>query len=216
MTLFAPHQPLADRLLRAFDANGSDGAHDLTHIVRVWRNAARIARTEPACDTELLLAATLLHDCVPVEKNSPSRAAASRLSAARARAIVVPLLWAAPRVEALAHAIETHSFSAGLTPRTLEARILRDADRLDALGAIGIARCFHVGGRLGAALYHPEDPGAEARPLDDRAYALDHFPTKLFRLVDGFLTDEGRRMAAARAAFMTRFVATLRAEIEGD
>jgi uncharacterized protein len=213
---FAPYQDFSGFLLGAFDANGTDGSHDLSHIVRVWRNAARIAQTERGCDSELLLAATILHDCVPVEKNSPQRPHASRLSAARAREIVAPLGWAQDRVDGLAHAIETHSFSAGLVPRTREAKILRDADRLDAIGAIGIARCFHVGGRMGGALYHSGDPAAEARPLNDRAYALDHFPAKLLTLADGFLTGEGQRLAAARMALMTGFVAAFRAEIEGE
>jgi uncharacterized protein len=212
---FAPHQELANRLLAAFDADRGGGSHDLSHIVRVWRNASRIARAEPGSDMELLLAATLLHDCVPVEKNSPDRPFASRLSARRAREIVAPLEWSAVRVDAMAHAIETHSFSAGLPPMTLEAKILRDADRLDAIGAIGIARCFHVGGRIGGALYHPDDPGAAARPLNDQAYALDHFAAKLFKLADGFLTAEGQRLAAARAAVMRDFVAAFHTELDG-
>jgi uncharacterized protein len=158
----------------------------------------------------------LLHDCVAVEKNSARRPFASRLSAARARDIVAPLHWEPTRVDALAHAIETHSFSANLTPETLEAKILQDADRLDAIGAIGVARCFHAGGRMGGALYHPGDPAAETRPLDDRAYALDHFPAKLFKVAQGFLTAEGQRMAAARAECMAGFVAVFLAEVEGD
>ncbi len=213
---FAPYQQLARLLLEAFDANGTDGSHDLSHIVRVWRNAVRIARTEPGCDMELLMTATILHDCVAVEKNSPLRAQASRLSAVRAREIVAPLGWVESRLDGLAHAIETHSFSAGLPPDTLEARVLRDADRLDAIGAIGVARCFYVGGRMGGALYHPGDVMAEARPLDDRAFALDHFSVKLFKVAEGFLTDEGRRMAAARTALMTGFVAAFRAEVGPD
>jgi uncharacterized protein len=212
---FVPYQQLADRLSRAFDANEAGGAHDLSHIVRVWRNAARIARTEPGCDTEVLLAAAILHDCVAVEKSAPQRPFASLLSAARAREIVAPLDWPNVRVDALAHVIEAHSFSADLAPQTREAKIFQDADRLDAIGAIGVARCFHVGGRMDGALYHPGDPAARSRPLDDRAYALDHFPAKLFRLADGFWTAEGQRLAAARVAVMTEFVATLLAEIEG-
>jgi uncharacterized protein len=213
---FAPHQDLANVLLGAFDANLAGGSHDLAHIARVWRNAAHIARTEAGIDTELLLAAAILHDCVPVEKSSPQRPFASRLSAARAREIVAPLQWTAYRVDGLAHVIETHSFSAALAPATLEAKIFQDADRLDAIGAIGVARCFHVGGRMHGALYHLGDPGAEARALDDRAYALDHFPAKLFKLSGGFFTEEGKRMAAAREALMREFVASLRAEIEGE
>lgn len=213
---FAPYQELADRLLGTFDAAATGGAHDVTHMARVWRNATRIARTEAGCDTEVLLAAAILHDCVPVEKSSPDRPRASLLSAARAREIVAPLGWPPPRVEALAHVIETHSFSANLTPASREARIFQDADRLDAIGAIGVARCFHVGGRMHGALYHAGDPSARSRPLDDRAYALDHFPAKLFRLTEGFWTDEGKRLAVARSAVMTDFVATLLVEIEGE
>jgi uncharacterized protein len=213
---FAPYQALADFLLRAFDANEAGGAHDLSHIVRVWRNAVRIAGTEPECDREILLAAAILHDCVAVEKNSPQRPFASRLSAARAREIVAPLRWEPARVDALAHVIETHSFAAGLVSATPEARIFRDADRLDAIGAIGVARCFHVGGRMDTALYHLGDPGAEARPLDDGAFALDHFAVKLFKEAKAFLTPEGKRLAATRAQRMTDFVTMFRAEIEGE
>lgn len=213
---FAPYQALADYLLTAFDANAAGGAHDLSHMVRVWRNAAHIARTEPDCDTELLAAAAILHDCVAVEKNSPQRALASRLSAVRAREIVAPLQWPAHRIDALAHVIETHSFSADLMPETPEAKIFQDADRLDAIGAIGIARCFHVGGRMDGALYHLGDPGADARPLDDQAFALDHFAAKLFKISEGFLTEAGRRMAAARTQRMADFVAAFRGEIEGE
>jgi uncharacterized protein len=215
IALFAPYQTLADFLLSEFDANEAGGAHDLSHILRVWRNAAHIARTEAACDTEVLLAAAILHDCVPVKKSSPQRPFASRLSAARAREIVAPLQWTPARVDGLAHVIETHSFSAGLVPETLEAKIFRDADRLDAIGAIGVARCFHVGGRMDGALYHLGDPGAETRALDDRAYALDHFSTKLFKEAKAFVTREGRRLAAVRTQRMTDFVAAFRTEIEG-
>jgi uncharacterized protein len=213
--LFAPYQDLAGFLLNAFDANEAGGSHDLSHIVRVWRNAAHIAQTEPACDAELLLAAAILHDCVAVEKNSAQRPFASRLSAARAREIVAPLGWPSARVDVLAHVIETHSFSAALVPESLEAKIFQDADRLDTIGAIGIARCFHVGGRMGGALYHLGDPGAAARELDDRMYALDHFPAKLFKVSEGFFTAEGQRMAAARTELMTGFVAAFLAEVEG-
>lgn len=212
---FAPHQDLARRLLDALGPGGSDGSHDLSHLLRVWRNAAAIAASEPGCDVELLAAAVLLHDCVAVEKDSPLRAQASRLAAARAREIVAALGWAVGRQDALAHAIEAHSFSAGIAPRSLEACILQDADRLDAIGAIGIARCFYVGGRLHSALYDPADPDAADRPLDDRRFAFDHFAAKLFKLGDGFRTDAGRQAAASRLATMTEFVAAFRAELGG-
>ena len=194
---------------------GTDGSHDLTHIQRVWRNALSIAATEPAADTELLLAAVILHDCVAVEKDSPLRSQASRLSAERARDLVQPLGWSAERVDALAHAIATHSFSAGLTPETLEARIMQDADRLDAIGAIGVARCFYIGGRLQSGLYSSDDPAAENRPLDDKRFVLDHFKAKLFQVVDGFLTPAGQAMAAERSQTMHTFVSIFLSEIGG-
>lgn len=210
---FAPHAALARRLLTELGPGGSDGSHDLSHLLRVWRNAAAIAATEPDCDLELLVAAVLLHDCVAVEKNSPLRAQASRLAAAHARTLLAGFGWAPDRLDALAHAIEAHSFSAGIAPRSLEARTLQDADRLDAIGAIGIARCFYVGGRLHSSLYDPADPDATTRPLDDRRFALDHFAAKLFRLGDGFHTAAGRRESAARIATMAAFVAAFRSEL---
>ena len=211
--VFAPHAALARHLLAALGPGGTDGSHDLSHLLRVWRNAAAIAATEPACDLELLTASVLLHDCVAVEKNSPLRAQASRLAAAHARTLLAGWGWAPDRLDALAHAIEAHSFSAGIAPRSLEARILQDADRLDAIGAIGVARCFYVGGRLHSARYDAADPDATARSLDDRRFALDHFAAKLFRLGDGFHTAAGRRESAARMATMAAFVAAFRAEL---
>jgi len=212
-TSFAPHTELAERLLADLGPAGTDGSHDLSHILRVWRNAAAIARTEPAADTELLVAAVILHDCVAVEKDSPQRAMASRLAAGRARTIVAALGWEPARVAALAHAIEAHSFSAAIEPETIEARIVQDADRLDAIGAIGIARCFYVGGRMGSALYDQTDPDAQQRPLDDRHFALDHFGAKLFKVAAGFRTQAGQAMAAERTQLMQAFVDRFLAEV---
>jgi uncharacterized protein len=211
-TSFRPYEVLATALLKTLTPGGTDGSHDHSHLLRVWHNASAIARDEPGCDTELLAAAVILHDCVSVEKNSPERAMASRLSAGRAREIVAPLGWSAARVENLTHTIEAHSFSAGIEPRSLEAKILRDADRLDAIGAIGIARCFYTAGRMGSALYDPEDVDAERRPLDDARFALDHFSVKLFTLVGDFQTASGQAMAAERAELMRRFVDAFRRE----
>lgn len=191
---------------------GDDGAHDLAHIRRVWANARRIAAGEGG-DTGLLAAAVLLHDCVHVEKSSPLRSQASRLAAERAAQLLAARGWAEDRIAAVAHAIATHSFSAGLPPESLEAKILQDADRLDAIGCIGIARCFYTAGRMGSALYHRDDPSAENRPLDDRAFALDHFRAKLLKLSDGFQTETGARLAIERTRVLADFVTAFEAEI---
>ena len=213
---FRPHEQLASALLATLGPHGSDGAHDGAHILRVWRNVCAIAdglNQTDAPDMELLAAAVILHDCVAVEKNHPDRARASRMAAGRARHVMAPLQWAAPRLDALAHAIEAHSFSGGVPPESLEAKILQDADRLDAIGAIGVARCFYVAGRTGAQLYDAADPGAHRRELDDTRFAVDHFHTKLLKLAAGFQTAPGRRMAEERTAWMASFLETLRAEM---
>ena len=213
---FGRHAELAAQLIAASDHDAaSDGSHDLSHILRVWHNATAIARSEPDCEMELLVAAVLLHDCVAVEKNSALRPQASRLAGARAREIVRNLGWDPTRTQALVHAIEAHSFSAGIEPQTVEARILQDADRLDAIGAIGIARCFYVAGRMGSALYDPADFDAATRDVDDRHYAIDHFKAKLFPVSDEFCTAAGRTMAAERVEVMHHFVSAFRAEVDG-
>ena len=193
---FAPFEALAETLLpHAFAAD--DGSHDAAHLIRVWKNARRI-QAEEGGDPRVLAAAVLLHDCVSVEKNAPERAQASRLAAEKATGLLTGLGWTEGDVETVAHAILTHSFSAGLVPETLEAKILQDADRLDAIGLVGAARCFYIAGRMASGLYDPLDPLAENRPLDDKAFAIDHFEVKLFKLADGFQTATGREIARER------------------
>jgi len=126
---------LARSLLpHAFDV--SDSAHDEAHLLRVWRNDEKIVAEEGG-DTEILVAAALLHDCVRIDKGSPDRAGASSLAAAAAREVLFWLGWPTGRIVQACHAIEAHSLTAGIPPRSLEADILQDADRLDAIGFIG-------------------------------------------------------------------------------
>lgn len=208
---FSPFESLATRLLP--DATGGDdGSHDIAHLQRVWKNAAKIHAVEGG-DLEMLCAAVLLHDCVPVEKNDPRRAQASRLAAQKATGLLANMGWPSDRVAQTAHAIEAHSFSAGIAPVTLEAKILQDADRLDAIGLIGAARCFYIAGRMGSGLYNSDEPVARSRPLDDRAYALDHFHAKLFKLADGFQTVTGAAMARQRHEKLEQFLADFLDEI---
>ncbi len=206
-----PHPDLARALLpHAFDAR--DGAHDEAHLLRVWRNAARIVQGEGG-DSEILVAANLLHDCILVDKATPERSQASRLAAAKAREVLTDLGWQSGRIGQVCHAIEAHSFSAGIEPLTLEAKILQDADRLDAIGFIGIARCFYIAGMSRAAICDPTDPAAQQRPLDDRTWALDHFQTKLLKLGGSVRTETGQRLATERLATLKDFFAGLIAEV---
>jgi len=201
-SFFAPFSDLAATLLPVSPA--ADGAHDTAHLARVWRNARAIQREEGG-DLEILAAAVLLHDCVSVPKDSPLRSQASRLAAAEATSQLQHLGWSAERVAWVASAIESHSYSAGIEPTTLEACILQDADRLDAIGFTGIARCFYTSGHMGSSLYEASDPSAKHRTLNDSAFALDHFPAKLLCLVDGFRTSAGRLLATKRHEVVRNF-----------
>ena len=109
------------------------------------------------------------------------------------------------KLEAVAHAIAAHSFSAAITPQTIEAKIVQDAVRLDALGPVGIARMFSVGGQLGRALAHPSDPLALQRPLDDATYTLDHIAVKLATLPASMQTAAGRLLGTERMAWIEGF-----------
>jgi uncharacterized protein len=212
--LFAPHHQLAASLLSLSATEGDDGAHDLSHLLRVWSNVKTIARHEGG-DLAVLTAATLLHDCVNIEKDDPRRAQASQLSASHAATLLAQLEVMPNFADAVCHAIEAHSFSANIPPATLEARILQDADRLDAIGVVGIARCFFVSGRMGRPLYDPDDVRALNRDLDDSAYALDHFQTKLLGLSAGFQTAHGGKLAEQRHQRLVTFYEQFIEEVGG-
>jgi uncharacterized protein len=194
-------------------AGATDGAHDLGHLDRVWKSCRLIAMDEPGADGDVLAAAAYFHDAVNLPKDSPDRAAASRLSADLAVRELAAMGFAAGKLPAVHHAIAAHSFSARIAPETAEARILQDADRLEALGAIGLARMFLVTGQMGGGLFDPADPMALNRPLDDRRFALDHLEVKLFGLVETMQTATGRAMAAERAEWIHSFRTRLLSEI---
>lgn len=191
----------------------ADGAHDLGHLDRVWASCRMIAMDEPGADGDVLAAAAYFHDAVNLPKDSPERARASILSADLAVRELAAMGFDAGRLASVHHAIAAHSFSAGIAPETAEARILQDADRLEALGAIGLARMFLIAGQMGGALFDAADPMAMDRPLDDRRFALDHLEVKLFHLPGRMQTATGRAIAAERAEWMESFRSRLLREI---
>jgi len=203
------------RFERFVTRSASDAAHDLTHVLRVVANARRLAAPEGA-RLEVVLPAAWLHDCVTVPKDSPQRGEASALAARTAGEFLRESAYPAGLIPAVEHAIEAHSFSARIPPKTPEARVVQDADRLDALGAVGIARCLMLGGAMGRALYDPSEPFPKVRRPDDSANVLDHFYLKLFRLADTMTTEAGREEARNRTAFMREYVRQLGAELPED
>jgi uncharacterized protein len=212
LQMFHPFDHLAVKLLDV-SRDDEDGSHDLSHIVRVWRNAKLIHSLEGG-DLEALAAAVLLHDCVQVAKDSPLRSKASLLAANEARVRLQALAWEPSRSDTVARAIESHSFSAGVAPTSIEGSILQDADRLDAIGLCGIARCFYTAGRLGSRLYDLADPEAKTRPLDDARNALDHFPKKLLTLDGSFKTRKGQELAKERHRRLQQFYRAMLLEVQ--
>ncbi len=194
-------------------AADADAAHDLAHSDRVWSLARNIAIGEGVELTPVLLCAAYLHDLVSLPKDHPKRDKAATMSATAAGPVMQALGLTPTEIARTRHAIEAHSHSAAAPASSIEAKILRDADRLEALGATGIARCFAVSGSLDRMLFHPDDPFARGRDLDDRRYALDHFAVKLLKLPDTFLTATGRKLAEERALRMRRYLADLAAEL---
>jgi uncharacterized protein len=206
--------PLLARLRAhlAAEAFPRDAAHDLGHILRVARLALDMAAEEGA-DPEVCVAAALLHDLVYRPKNHPE----SPLTARMAADLVPQWCRETPgleaRAEPVAEAVASHSWSGGQAPGSPEAAVVQDADRLEALGAIGIARVFATGASFGAGLWHPEDPWAGSRDLDDKAWSLDHFERKLLKLAAAMTTEAGRRRAGARQATLLAYLDALRAEL---
>lgn len=205
-----------EQWLKAHHAT-DDTAHDISHFRRVWHTSQRLMEGQKV-DALVILTACYFHDIVSLPKNHPQRGRSSQLASAKTIAILREDFtdFPAHHYAAIQHAIEAHSFSAGITPLTLEAKIVQDADRLEALGAIGLARVFAVSGALGVPLFDPEDPFADGRELNDRAYALDHFQTKLLRLPETMQTDAGRQLARQSADVLIQFMARLSAELRGD
>jgi uncharacterized protein len=208
--LLAEWQP---RLLAiATETSDGDGAHDINHLHRVWQNARVLLDACPTADALVVQAACYLHDIVNLPKDAPERHLASRRAAELAQRKLAQTGFPPARLAGVVHAIEAHSFSAAITPVTLEAKIVQDADRLDALGAVGLARLFYTAGRMGSALAHPADPLAAHRAPDDRAYALDHIACKLATLPASMQTAVAQTLAQARLDWLLAFRDTFVAE----
>src|SRR3954463_7968632 len=190
----------------------TDTAHDEGHVRRVVANARKIAAAEGA-DLAIVLPAAWLHDCVAIAKNSAERSSASRLAAERAGGFLRAAGYPAEHIAPIEHAIEAHSFSAHIAPQTVEAKVVQDADRLEALGAVGIARTLITGGANGTPFYDLAEPFPLTRVADDRTSIIDHFFTKLLTLANTMQTNAGRAAAQQRAQFLKQFLTQLGIEI---
>ena len=189
-----------------------DPAHDLLHFKRVVKMAKQLCEAENG-KFEIVIPAAWLHDLVIVPKNDPRRSIASRLSGAAAREYLAKIDYPPQYLDQIAHAVEAHSFSANIKAETIEAKIVQDADRLDGIGAIGVARCFATAGILKRSFYSSNDPFCETREPDDQTFTVDHFYRKLFKTAETLQTESGRREGLKRVEAMKRYLKDLASEI---
>lgn len=190
----------------------NDPAHDFEHVLRVFVNAKRICKKEKA-NKKLVLTATLLHDIISFPKSDKRSKHSSSRSAIKAKKILKKLDYSSDEIKVITDAIESHSFSKNMTPKTLEGKILQDADRLDALGAIGIARAFAVGGAENRSFYNTSDPFCLSRKPNDQKWTLDHFFKKLFLLESSMNTESGKIEAERRTKIIKKFLIDLQREL---
>lgn len=201
--------------VRQHFAESDDPAHGWEHIERVYRLALYLAQQESA-DTFIAGMAALLHDLGRMTRARDDTRHHADLSAEQAAELLARYRVPTQAREAILHAIIAHSYSRGIEPLTLEARVVRDADRLDSLGAIGILRwaiTATIRRTPRTRTYDQFDPFAEHHTPDDRLYMLDHFYSKLLKLVDGMSTTTGRSLAEERTAFMRVYLEQFRKEL---
>jgi uncharacterized protein len=210
------HRGLVGRVAEAARERtaSDDPAHDWLHVERVADSVRIIAATEGA-DLVVSATAALLHELVSLPKGHPEAHRSGEQCALVAGHLLGRLEASEELVARVATCIEEHPFSRGATPTTLESAVLQDADRLDAVGAIGIARCLATSGLLGRPFYSETDPFCRAREPDDHRWAIDHFYRKLLRIPDRLHTAAARQLAEPRIAAMQSWLATLEVELGG-
>ena len=190
----------------------NDTAHDFDHIMRVYKNAQQIIKKEKVNET-LVLSAVLLHDIASFPKSDKRSKNSSIESAKKAKTILKKYDFTSDEITIVCDAISEHSFSQKKIPKTIEGKILQDADRLDALGAIGIARVFATGGSLRRPFYNLDDPFCKKRIPDDKIWTLDHFFEKLLKLEFLMNTNSGKIEAKKRTKILKDFLKQLKHEI---
>jgi uncharacterized protein len=185
---------------------GRPPAHDYSHVLRVEKQARAIALAEGA-RVDVVVAAAVLHELVNLPKHHPDSHRSGDLCAEAA----LRILDGDPLASEIAVCIRDHAFSKGSAPTTREAAILQDADRLDAIGAIGIARCFATATEMMRPFYAPDDPFCRTRTPDDKQWGIDHFYRKLLRIE--LHTETARKIARERMAFLRVYLEQLEREI---
>ncbi|WP_051330831.1 HD domain-containing protein [Aneurinibacillus terranovensis] len=189
-----------------------DPAHDFLHVQRVYNHAKLLLQTEQA-DEDVVLVSVLLHELFNYPKGHPESHLSGDVCAERAEVVLHEQGFPAEKIPHVLDCIRNHSFSKGVMPATIEGKLVQDADRLDSLGAIGIARCFATCAEMERPFYEPGDPFSRKRKPNDKEYGLDHFYVKLLKIADRMHTEAGRRIAKERTRFMELYLSQLKQEI---
>jgi uncharacterized protein len=196
--------------------DGMGGCHGPDHTERVHKTALHIGRLMGA-RLDVLSAAALLHDIARKdETREQGKICHAEKGAELAREILAQLDFGPDRIEEIVHCIETHRYRGERLPKSLEAKILYDADKLDSIGAVGIGRAFLFAGQTGARLHNEADVDILAcKPYSREDTAYREFRFKMSKIRDRVLTPEGKRIAAERHEFMEIFFQRLEREIKG-
>ena len=214
---FPRHQPLL-QLTQKTVMEDTDLAHDLQHIFRVYFWAIKIAQSENQ-DADLVGAAALIHDLINIPKESEQRKNASDLSATKGLSLLFESGYSSQEVMLITDAVSSCSWSKGEAPKNQLGAILQDADRLDAIGAIGVMRniaCAQAMSSRGndGSFYHPQDPlGKTTRILNDKNYAIDHFAIKLLNLCERMHLPMAKIEAQKRHQTMLNFLNAINREV---
>ena len=187
----------------------NDPAHDFEHVMRVYRNAQIISKNENG-NEKLILSAVLLHDIIKIKNRKNSALKSAKVS----EIILKENCFLDDEIKIISDAIKEHSFSKGKIPSTIEGKILQDADRLDAIGAIGLARVFSFSGSNNRPFYDPKDPFSKNRNLNDNKWTIDHFYEKLLFLEGKMNTKTGKLLAKKRTIILKNFLKEIKNEIQ--
>lgn len=190
----------------------NDSAHDFDHVMRVYKNAQKICKKEKA-NEKLVLCSALLHDIVSYPKSDKRSKLSSVESAQKSKLILKKYNFSKEEIIIISDAIRDHSFSQNKIPKSIVGKILQDADRLDAIGAIGIARVFATGGSLKRPFYNIDDPFCKTRKPDDKIWTVDHFYQKLLKLESLMNTKSGKMEAQKRTKVLKEFLDQLKNEL---
>lgn len=196
----------------------AEGGHDWHHVERVMENARRIMKNEKA-DKHIVFMGIILHDIADPKFSEGDETKGIKLAAAFLKELEVEKETA----EKIMEVVEGISYKGGFNERTgksVELKVAQDADRLEALGAIGIARAFNYGGFKGRKIYDPGDKPRDYKNLDtyrnSNSSTINHFYEKLLQLKDRMNTRTGKKMAEKRHDFMVRYLSQFRKEFQGE